>query len=265
MKTGTPQTSLNFKACGSSPATHPHKELVTPYLHPQGSKWHWSPPSRVPRKLLSQEAEELATLICCGTHSTTSRRAQEPWRELVTYCPATKQNKVTTQHRPGSLGLVIKEMDNTPPPIPTAQGLQQRSWACTEWSGARGHDEDCRRPEDRTHRAGQVVSTTRPPGGSMDGQWIKVCSKMTLRPRAATPVNRSRSLVQVRPPSQFSDLEPRNRDRAGPWGEDAAAPQHTIKGKTPALPKGTSGSWSVTPCKEVGPSEGWMLPDTGST
>ena len=119
MKTGTPQTSLNFKACGSSPATHPHKELVTPYLHPQGSKWHWSPPSRVPRKLLSQEAEELATLICCGTHSTTSRRAQEPWEEVVTYCSATKQSEVTTQHRLSSPGLVMEETDDTSfPPFP---------------------------------------------------------------------------------------------------------------------------------------------------
>ena len=120
-------------------------------------------------------------------------------------------------------------------PFPTAQGLQQSLQGRTEWPGARGHDEGCRRPEDRTHRAGQVVSTTWPPGGSMDGQQIKVRSKMTLRPRAATPVNRSRFLIQVRPPSQFSDLEPRNRDRVGLRGKDAAAPQQTNKGMTPAL------------------------------
>ena len=111
-------------------------------------------------------------------------------------------------------------------PFPTAQGLQQSLQGRTEWPGARGHDEGCCPLEDQTHRVGQVVSTW-PPGGSMDGQRIKVGSTMTLRPRAATPVNRSRSLIHVRPPSQFSDLELRNRDRVGLRGKDAAAPQQT--------------------------------------
>ena len=124
---------------------------------------------------------------------------------------------------------------HAPLPVPTARGLQQSLQGRTEWPGARGYDEGCRHPEDRTHRAGQVVSTTRPPWGSMDGQRIKVGSTMTLRPRAATPVHRSRFLIQVRPPSQFSDLEPRNRDRVGLRGKDAAAPQQTNKGMTPAL------------------------------
>ena len=53
----------------------------------------------------------------------------------------------------------------------------------------------------------------------------KVQFKTTLRPRADTPVNRSRSLIQVQTPSQFSDLELRNRVGAGPWEKDAATPQ----------------------------------------
>ena len=74
--------------------------------------------------------------------------------------------------------------------------------------------------------AEQVVSKMRPPGGSIGGQMTKVQSKMTLRARATTPVNRSRSLAQVRPLSQFSGLELRNREGAGPQ-EDTAAPQQT--------------------------------------
>ena len=180
-------------------------------------------------------------------HSTTSRRAQEPWGELVTYCLATKESKVTTQHRLGSLGLVIKEIDNTPPSISAAQELQQRSRACTERPGARGHDERCHRPGGQTHRGGQVVSTTWPPGGSMDVQQTKAQSKMTVRPRATTPVNRSRSLSQVQPPSQFSDLELRNRGGLGPRGKDSATPQQTDTEMTPVPPKGTSGSALVIP------------------
>ena len=88
-----------------------------------------------------------------------------------------------------------------PLPVPTSKALQQSLQGRTEWPGAKSHDEGCHRPEDRTHRAGKVVSTTRPPGGLMDVQWIKVHSKMTRKTRAATPVNRSRSLVQVQLPS----------------------------------------------------------------
>ena len=223
------------------------------------------PESSLTGSLCPRKQGSWPPLICCGTHSTTIRRAQEPWGELVTYCPATKQSKVTSQHRSGSPCLVIEEMDNTPPLIPTAQGLQQRSQGCTEWPGARGHDECCHRPGGQTHRMGQVVSTTWPPGGSMDGQLTKVQSKMTMRPRAATPVNWSRSLTQVQPPSQFSDLELRNRSGLDPWGKDTATPQQTDTGTTPVPPKGTSGSVLVTPHGEVGPPERWRLPDTGST
>ena len=68
-------------------------------------------------------------------------RTKEAWEELVTYCPAAKQSEVTVQHRPGLPGLVMEEMDDTPTSIPAAQGLQQRSWGCTELPGARDHDE----------------------------------------------------------------------------------------------------------------------------
>ena len=87
---------------------------------------------------------------------------------------------------------------------------------------------------------------------------------MTLRPRAATPVNRPRSLAQVQPLSQFSGLELRNRNGAGPQEKDAAIPQQTDTGMTPSPPKGTSGSEMVNPHSEVGPPEGWRLPDTQS-
>ena len=73
-----------------------------------------------------------------------------------------------------------------------------------------------------TCRAGQVVSKMWPPGGSMDGQPTKVQSKMTLKPRAAAPVKRSRSLTQVWPQSQSSDVEPRNGGWAGTWGKTTA-------------------------------------------
>ena len=54
----------------------------------------------------------------------------------------------------------------------------------------------------------------------MDGQPTKVQSKMTLKPRADAPVNRSQSIIQVRLQSQFSDLAPRNGDGLGPQGTD---------------------------------------------
>ena len=57
-----------------------------------------------------------------------------------------------------------------------------------------------------------MVHTTQPPRALIGGQPTKIQSKMTLRPKAATPVNRSRSLVQVGPLSQFSGLQLRNRD-----------------------------------------------------
>ena len=38
---------------------------------------------------------------------------------MVTYCPASKQSEVTTQHRLSSPGLVMEETDNTSfPPFP---------------------------------------------------------------------------------------------------------------------------------------------------
>lgn len=81
MKTGTPQMSLNFKACGSIPATHPHKELLDPYTPPpKGANGTGALSLKGAQTSVPGKAEELATLICCGTHSTTSRRAQEPWR-----------------------------------------------------------------------------------------------------------------------------------------------------------------------------------------
>ena len=61
------------------------------------------------------------------------------------------------------------------------------------------------------------------------------------------PVNGSRSLSQVQPPSQFSDLELRNRGGLGPQGKDGATPQQTDTEMTPVPPKGTSGSALVTP------------------
>lgn len=207
----------------------------------------------------SQEAWELTAPICGRTHSTTSTRTKEPWEELVIYCLATKQSKVTVQHRPGSMGLVVEETDDTPHPSPLL-GLQQRSRGRSEQPGPRDCDKVCRYPGGRTHRAGQVVSKMQPPGGSGGGQPTKVQSKTTLRPRAAAPVIRLRSLVQVQPRASFQ-VELRNRDRAGPWGMDAAAPQETDTGMTPAPPKGMSGSASVTPHRVVGPPEGWRLPD----
>ena len=110
-----------------------------------------------------------------------------------------------------------------------------------------------------------MVHTTQPPRALIGRQPTKVQSKMTLRPKAATPVNRSRSLAQVGPLSQFSGLQLRNRDGEGPWEKDAAAPQQTDMGTTLAPPKGTSGTEMVNPHRQVGPPEEWRLPDTGST
>lgn len=62
----------------------------------------------------SQEAGELAALICGKTHSTTMMITKEAWEELVTYCPAAKQSEVIVQHRSGSPCLVMEEMDDTP-------------------------------------------------------------------------------------------------------------------------------------------------------
>ena len=84
-----------------------------------------------------------------------------------------------------------------------------------------------------------MVHTMQPPRALIGGQPTKVQSKMTLRPKAATPVNRSRSLAQVGPLSQFSGLQLRNRDGAAPWEKDAAAPQKTDVGTTLVPPKGT--------------------------
>ena len=92
-----------------------------------------------------------------------------------------------------------------------------------------------------------MVHTTWPPRALIGGKPTKVQSKMTVRPRAATPVNGSRSLSQVQPPSQFSDLELRNMGGLGPQGKDAATPQQTDTGTIPVPPKGTSGSALVTP------------------
>ncbi|CAM9129215.1 unnamed protein product [Rangifer tarandus platyrhynchus] len=64
----------------------------------------------------SQEAGEPAALICSRTHGTTSMKTKEAREELIIYCPAAKQSKVTVQHRLGLPGLVMGEMDNTPLP-----------------------------------------------------------------------------------------------------------------------------------------------------
>ena len=154
---------------------------------------------------------------------------------------------------------------HTPPSIPAAQGRQQGPWGCTELPGARDHDEGCRLPVRGTHRGGKVVHTTQPPRALIGGQPTKVQSKMTLRPKAATPVNRSRSLTHVGSLSQFSGLQLWNRDGEGPWEKDTAAPQQTDMGTTLATPKGTSGTEMVNPHRQVGPPEEWRLPDTGST
>ena len=166
----------------------------------------------------SQEAWELTDPICGRTHSTTSTRTKEPWEELVIYCPATKQSKVTVQHRSGLTGLMVEEMDDTPQPPSPLLGLQQRSRGHSEQPGPRDRDKVYRYPGGQTHRAGQVVSKMRPPGGSGGGQPTKVQSKMTLRPRAPAPVNRSRSLVQVQPPSQFSGRT-EEQGQGGPLGD----------------------------------------------
>ena len=193
-------------------------------------------------------------------------RTKEAWEELVTYCPAAKKSEVTVQHRSGLSGLVMEEDGrHTPPSIPAAQGWQQRPWGCTELPGARDHEEGCHLPGGGSHIGGKVVHTTQPPRALIGGQPTKVQSKMTLRPKAATPVNRSRSLTQVGPLSQFSGLQLRNRDGEGPWEKDAAAPQQTDMGTTLAPPKGTSGTEMVNPHRQVGPPEEWRLPDTGST
>ena len=89
----------------------------------------------------------------------------------------------------------------------------------------------------------------------------KVLSKMTLRPRAATPVNRSRSLAQVWPLSQFSGLKLRNRDGAGLWEKDSDAPEQKDTLTSPAPSNRTSGSVSVTTRRAVGPSEGSRFPE----
>ena len=102
-----------------------------------------------------------------------------------------------------------------PPPVTTIQGLQQRSRSHSEQPGPRDHDKVCHHPGGRTHRAGQVVSKIWPPGGSRGEQLAKVQSKTTLRPRAAAPVNRSRSLVQVQALSQFSGRT-EEQGRGGP-------------------------------------------------
>ena len=98
------------------PTLPPHHELRNPHPHPKGTNGtgallHCCPPS--------QEAGELPTPSCGRTHSTASRRAQEPWEEVVTYCLATKKSEVTTQHRLSSPGLVMEETDDTSfPPFP---------------------------------------------------------------------------------------------------------------------------------------------------
>ena len=70
----------------------------------------------------SQEAGELAALICGRTHSNTSKRTKLPQEELAIYYLAAKQSKVTTQYRLGLAGLVLEEMDNTPSPQPPCPG-----------------------------------------------------------------------------------------------------------------------------------------------
>ena len=40
-------------------------------------------------------------------------------------------------------------------------------------------------------------------------------------------------------------------------------PQQTDTGTIPVPPKGASGSAMVNPLREVGPPEGWRLPDPG--
>ena len=52
-------------------------------------------------------------------------KTKEAPEELI-YFPAAKQNKVTVQHRLGSLGLVMEEMDNTPlPPYLLSRGCSR--------------------------------------------------------------------------------------------------------------------------------------------
>ena len=116
LKTGNPQTSLNFCACGSSPLIQPHKELVTPRTSTLREQTGVEP--SLTGAFHPRKKGTWLSLICCRTHSTTSRRAQEPREELVTYCLATNQSEVTVQHRLGSLGFIMEETDDTPTPNP---------------------------------------------------------------------------------------------------------------------------------------------------
>ncbi|KAI4545248.1 hypothetical protein MG293_005514 [Ovis ammon polii] len=100
---------------------------------------------------------KLAALICSRTHGTTSMKTKEPREELIIYCPAAKQSKVTVQHVLGIPGLVMEEMDNTHlPPYLLPRGC------------SRGHGValSCQEPGTMMKAAtGQVVNTVWPPGG----------------------------------------------------------------------------------------------------
>ena len=105
-----------LRACSSRSSPHPIKSWCPPTPTTKGANGTGALPHRCPP---SQEAGELPAPSCGRTHSTTSRRAQEPWEEVVTYCSATKQSEVTTQHRLSSPGLVMEETDDTSfPPFP---------------------------------------------------------------------------------------------------------------------------------------------------
>ena len=81
-----------------------------------------------------------------------------------------------------------------------------------------------------------MVHTMQPPRALIGGQPTKVQSKMTLRPKAATPVNRSRSLIQVWPLSQFSDLE---QGWSGSQGKDHS--KQTLEQSQPL----SKGPWAL--------------------
>ncbi|KAM7225442.1 hypothetical protein CapIbe_023419 [Capra ibex] len=91
-------------------------------------------------------------------------KTKEAREELIIYCPAAKQSKVTVQHVLGIPGLVMEEMDNTHlPPYLLPRGC------------SRGHGValSCQEPGTMMKAAtGQVVNTAWPPGGLIAAHFL---------------------------------------------------------------------------------------------
>ena len=84
-------------------------------------------------------------------------RTKEAWEELVTYCPAAKQNEVTVQHRSGLPGLVMEEMDDTP---------LHPSLLPRDYSRGRGVALSCQEPGTMMRAA-----TSQEAGATEEGRW----------------------------------------------------------------------------------------------